>query len=169
MSDIKLGSIITGPANRDAIHVALAPVVAAATERLQPAQHVGLIDSETATANGPHVGIVDPFLTGPVMPGERFYLMLYQNTVTGMRHEWRHPAFDAFAISRARIRIGEIAAGEGMDEEAFMAIASAGVAGEYYRLGSDIELPGDFWANYEIVTGKKVKPSDQVSAFRCSC
>ncbi len=39
MSDVKLGSLINGPKVRDAIHVAVAPVVA--TEKLMPGQHIG--------------------------------------------------------------------------------------------------------------------------------
>ena len=43
--DVKLGSLIDGPAQRDAIHIAVAPVVAG--EPLLPGQHGGL-DSAVA-------------------------------------------------------------------------------------------------------------------------
>jgi hypothetical protein len=81
---------------RDAIHVAVAPVTAA--ERLVPGQHVGFV-----TADREHVGplesqenclgIVDPFLLQPVEQGERFWLFLYPNSITSLRHYWTHPAF----------------------------------------------------------------------------
>lgn len=67
---------------RDAVHVAIAPVTA--LERLEPGQHVGLDGS----SSHPHVGVVDPFLTSPVEVGQRFWLCMYPNTVTGIRHIW---------------------------------------------------------------------------------
>ena len=88
-----IGKMIDANSKRDAIHVAIAPVMA--TERLAPGQHVGLVHGTTdrVKAAGPHIGIVDPFLAGPVFALEWFYLFLYPNTVTSLRHEWTHPAF----------------------------------------------------------------------------
>ncbi|MBA4062446.1 MAG: hypothetical protein C0501_01830 [Isosphaera sp.] len=92
-----LGSLVTdGDRRRDAVHVAVAPVTAA--EALDPGQHVGFAPAGQAEVVGPAdpgrgVGVVDPFLTAPVRPGERFWLFLYPNTVTSLRHVWTHPAF----------------------------------------------------------------------------
>lgn len=83
---------------RDAIHVALAP--ATASVRLSPGQHVGLVRDDDVHLAGPvdsNIGIVDPFLTEHVEVGQRFWLFLYPNTVTGLRHIWTHPAFNAAA------------------------------------------------------------------------
>ncbi len=91
----QLGHLIdNGERRRDAVHVAIAPVVAA-TE-LAPGQHVGFVrdgDTETVGASDTPLGVVDPFLTAPVQPGQRFWLCLYPNTITALRHIWTHPAF----------------------------------------------------------------------------
>lgn len=92
MSDnIQLGKIIEGDAFRDAIHIAVAPVVAG--EYLPVGSHVELDERGHAVLGSHPIGIVDPFLKTSPDKGERFYLCLYPNTVTGMRHMWIHPAF----------------------------------------------------------------------------
>src|SRR5688500_18854715 len=87
VNDGKLGSLITDTQSRDAIHIAVAPATAA--ERLQPGQHVGFVVAGSTALVGsdaePYVGIVDPFLMAPVEEGQRFWLCLYPQTVTGMR------------------------------------------------------------------------------------
>ena len=93
----KLGrKIEDGERCRDAIHVAVAPVTAQV--QLKPGEHVGLVDSDNSELVGPcdsNIGIVDPFLNSDIEPGDRFWLFLYPNSVTGMRHVWKHPAFQA--------------------------------------------------------------------------
>jgi hypothetical protein len=87
---IPIGSLITGEAGRDAVHIAIAPVTAPC--ELAPGEHV----DQHGNREGPGVvpvGIVDPFLREPVLPGQRFWLLLYPNSVTSLRHEWAHPAF----------------------------------------------------------------------------
>lgn len=91
----RLGKLIEdGERRRDAIHVAVAPVTA--VERLSPGQHVGLVregDVELVGSCAEPIGVVDPFLTADVEPGQRFWLFLYPETITGLRHVWTHPAF----------------------------------------------------------------------------
>jgi len=87
-----LGKLVDETAQRDAIHIAIAPVVAG--EALEPGQHVGLLAGRASAAAKEKIGIVDPFLTEQVWEGQCFYLCLYQQTVTNLRHNWSHPAFD---------------------------------------------------------------------------
>lgn len=87
---IPLGKLAADDAGRDAIHIAVAPIVAA--DIFSPGEHVGVNSDGKASRNEPHIGIVDPYLKKTVKPGERFYLCLYPNTITSLRHHWVHPA-----------------------------------------------------------------------------
>lgn len=86
-----LGTIIGPNEKRDAIHLAVDPAVAVGT--LQPGWDVGFVDGGVGVCDDP-VGIVDPFLTAPVQPGERFWLVVYPRQITSLRHVWSHPAFE---------------------------------------------------------------------------
>lgn len=106
MSDqSKIGELIQGHAGRDAIHIAIAPVVA--NGELFPNQDIGLVGGslELVDIVDQPIGKVDPFLKSPVRKGERFYMFLYPNTITGLRHVWQHPAFTAAAEAvRSKLR-----------------------------------------------------------------
>lgn len=89
-----LGELCTDEARRDAIHIAVAPVIAG--QRLNPGNHVGLVDGVARVGLPPgisSIGVVDPFLGNAVEVGQRFWLFLYPNTVTSLRHVWTHPSF----------------------------------------------------------------------------
>lgn len=94
-NEIRLGQIIsTAGAVKDAIHVAIAPVIC--DEKLRPGQHVALVEGtlDRVCSRGKKIGIIDPFLKEKVIAKDiPVYILLYPNTVTGMRHEWEHPAF----------------------------------------------------------------------------
>lgn len=91
----QVGKLIEdGERRRDAVHIAIAPMVA--DSELKPGQPAGLSrsdDFEHATADGTPIGIVDPFLTVPVQKGQRFWLFLFTGTITSLRHVWTHPEF----------------------------------------------------------------------------
>ncbi|OWK42144.1 hypothetical protein FRUB_04222 [Fimbriiglobus ruber] len=90
--------ITDGDRRRDAVHIAVAPVTAA--HALEPGQHVGFTplgqtEMVGAVDPGQGIGIVDPFLTADVHAGGRFWMFLYPNTVTSLRHYWTHPSYAA--------------------------------------------------------------------------
>lgn len=100
-SHLGLGRIIPGsaPYIRDAIHIAVVPVIA--DEELKPGTKVRLVDIKVglhdvaiAANERPYLGVVDPYLQSSVQRGERFWLYLNPGSIRGLRHEWTHPAFD---------------------------------------------------------------------------
>lgn len=92
-----LGQTPTPDARRDAVHIAVAPVVAG--HDLYPSFHVGLdkdgIAWEADISDVTPIGVVDPFRKTVVLKGETFWLFLYPDTITNLRHVWSHPAFKA--------------------------------------------------------------------------
>jgi hypothetical protein len=176
MDTIKLGKIIEGEVHRDAIHMAIAPVVAG--ERLAPGQHVG-VSGETAGQSTVKIGIVDPFLPGPVFKGDRFWLFLYPNTITSLRHEWTHPAFEATPSPKHNITASEVWLREfalhkaELTYEELMYGAAASISnGDYMIDGGKWEgfdFPEEFWDHYETVTGEKVGEENRHSFFSCAC
>jgi hypothetical protein len=95
---MNLGQIIPEHevAERDAVHIAVVPIVA--SERIGAGCPVGLSPTGEAVNYFRYptkaVGVADPYLLKDVQKGERFYLFLKPNTITALRHEWTHPAFD---------------------------------------------------------------------------
>jgi len=86
-----LGKLAPEGAQRDAVHIAVVPVVAA-TE-LAPGDFVGVLEDGRASGAAPRVGIVDPFLDDFVRAGDRFWLYLLPGSITSLRHHWTHPSF----------------------------------------------------------------------------
>lgn len=187
MSDTKIGNIIDDKQQRDAIHIAIAPVIAG--EILYPGQRIGFTDpkgTDRVGANSTPIGIVDPFLAHPVTRDERFYMFLFPNTVTGMRHHWAHPAFaDEAAVTvspdadlpaiASRKRLEEIAAAMGMTYAELMEGADGWISGSNYlnhgesNRGEFYSHKDEFWKHYEVVREMKVSEDDRESFFSCSC
>ena len=172
----KIGKLLTEDEGRDAIHIAVAAVVAG--EKLKAGQHIGFVENNIVGTDAPsRVGIVDPYLTEPVAKGARFWMFLYPNTITGLRHEWLHPAFHStggtVSPSEAWLRtFAEEQAGISYDHLMWGA-ADYLKNGEYlvdggrwegFRFDAD-----EFWRHYEAVTGVRVDEKDRYSFFSCSC
>jgi len=180
--EVKLGQLIEGTPGRDAIHIAVAPVVASC--KLSPGQDIGFVGSDT-TRVGPvekTVGIVDPFLKRMVYEGEPFWMFLYPNTITSLRHDWEHPAFrvaDRESAKNASIQwMMDFARDADMTYEDVIAYAT-----EYRNTGDHFVQQGlesardafyqhrqDFWLHFERITGIVVPGQDQEDCpFSCSC
>jgi len=176
-NDLKIGHLITGDAQRDAIHVAVIPLMAG--ETLLPGTAVALKGQDTALrTRGEGVGIVDPFLDGAVEEGQRFWCFLYPGTVTGMRHHWSHPAFeDTEPAPAAKTPVDRKKSEEWLREFSdqycvnFREMIDAGVSGDSVHGGasSPYDLT-EFWYHLEVYTGKRF---DQVHreamVWSCSC
>jgi hypothetical protein len=149
-----------------------------AAQILAAGQHIGF----TAVGNTEQVGlvpqpigIVDPFLRGYVAKGERFWMFLYPQTITSLRHDWTHPAFER-TDGNAEAWLRGYADRAGVSYAVLLeAIENKIAGGDGVRLPSDI--PNGLWDNldvmyrqYEIVSGRKVPSEVSDSApFWCSC
>lgn len=168
---IEFGKLITDKQERDAIHIAVAPVVAHCI--LNPGQHIGFIKDDNRTVSymaGKKIGIVDPFIPRVIAAGEEFWMFLYPNTITSLRHDWSHPEFTKTGQDRQEAInwITVWASKYGMSFEYAMECGHAQdfFLGEVYY----DQIPPEFWIHFEVLTGIKV--SDEVrneTHFHCAC
>ena len=176
MNDLKLGQLVDANAQRDAVHIAVAPVMCYDTTPLPPGTHVGFVDGDNTRVrrSSKAVGIIDPLLEAPVCWKERCWLWLYPNTITSLRHEWTHPAWQP---SESRRVLEEIALGCGLRYERLMDAAARWVEDEdYTHMGENEDYKKalnnrqeEFWRHYGIVTGQAVPKEKQGYFFSCSC
>lgn len=168
--NLKLGQVITTPQERDAIHIAVVPVVAAVS--MQPGTRCGIDPTGKAApciAEAAYVGVVDPYLRGAVPTGASFWLFLEPGSITSLRHDWTHPAFpSAQPAGDAKAYLEDVARTYGTDMETMLSAIKEG----HYCLSDDIDehraLDAAFWACYTAYTGR-AKPSDAADYFRCAC
>jgi len=177
-----LGQLITGTIERDAVHIAVAPVVAAHV--LIPGEAIGFLanDQETVGRDVEPIGIVDPFLKASVRTGQRFWMFLYPNTITSLNHVWSHPAFsnepkvDAKAASERWMRdwavkhMGCDYYGDGEKRSPELAYADAIEAGHSHRVGpyedARDHIDSEWWSHWETITGQH---GDREEYFSCAC
>lgn len=181
-----LGTIIDETAGRDAIHLAVEPVTSQFA--LHPGQDVGLVDGK-AVPRKPFVGIVDPFLSETVEPGQKFWLVVYPRQITSLRHVWEHPSFpnaetptspeDPITSKEASIKwmtewavshMGEDYYGDGDKRSPEAAYASAIDAGHNMNVGpyedARDHIDSEWWGHWETITGER---GDRDSYFSCGC
>ena len=192
MSDVLLGETPTVD-YRDAIHVAVIPMVA--DVMLRPGQRVGVLNGR-AGPGWKEIGIVDPFLTDVVPREGKFWLCLFPGSVEGMRHHWQHSAFPE-PEGVPEVRSGNKGSSEhwirtyldGADiritYEELLELVENGKLGEFDKSGywcgfcidgeylhaSGMDAHGpirsELWDHLEIVTGKKME--NRPHSFSCSC
>lgn len=187
--EVKLGQIISdGDSLRDAIHIAVAPLEAA--EKLFPGDHIGIDkDGRASKTATPQLGIVDPFLKKKVLMGERFWMMLYPQTITSLRHEWTHETFDKLVkplsppedsrkkASELWLRAYCVAVGQSYETIMEGAAEFLADKSSWSTVGLRYATPDvcytkaeEFWKHYEIVTGEKIDEGRRKDHFfSCSC
>lgn len=178
MKDSTLGTLIDSTAQRDAIHIAIAPVTAGA--RLAPGTHVGFLgDGENVGVCNAPIGIVDPFLERAVNRGERFFLCLYPRTITSLRHEWTHPSFSTVGIRTPEIaaaikRLTDFGSNIGWTYERVLetlteAIETGGAHGGDDTTADNFnDNKADLMAAAAVITGKVPKDIEG-TYFSCAC
>jgi hypothetical protein len=179
---LELGKLITSDEERDAVHIAIIPMVAGMD--LLPGTHVRINQLKEAIETDyekDSIGIVDPFLKYAVAEGQKFWLLLYPNTITSLRHDWTHPSF-----KREETPI-EILLGDREESKRWLEEFAESGRVSYERL---MEMAEDrqftfrtemydfnddnnkhlFWRHYEIVTGNRV-PTYIIenTYFGCAC
>lgn len=182
-----LGTIHVAPQKRDAIHLAVEPVIAG--ERLRPGEHINVTDGVAyGTEVGTGLGIVDPFLPRALKKGEPFWFVMYPRMVHSLRHVWTHPQFadEAEVVEPGRISkeahivksedwIAQHANELGLSADMLMEYASGWLQDEDHIVQHGSERwrdnfnPTEFWHHYEVVTGTVVDPEKKQSIFCCSC
>lgn len=167
----KLGQLIDTNEQRDAIHIAVAPVEA--TEDMLPGEPIeweiaGRMGKVVRCNMTRAIGIVDPFLRDTVHPGEHFWMFLKPGTITGLRHQWEHPAFDD-QRGIAEFWLRDFAHRYEMDYDDMM--RQVRERADYFTFGESIEYPPDavveqFRKHILIFTGVTLGPK---LSFSCAC
>lgn len=174
----QLGKLLTSEGQRDAIHIAIIPMVAGddmgrgEAVTVEDGKAIPIGDGDFSVM----VGVVDPFLeTGP-RNGQRFWLFMKPYTITALRHEWEHPAFppaepapvdEAKAESERWLR--QFAEDNGVG---FARMVEDMASGDSVHMGHDVNRypDEDFWQYMEAYTGKRFDAAHRSDTyFSCSC
>jgi hypothetical protein len=186
MKEAKLGQLIDATAQRDAIHIAIVPLIAGETLyrgdkfRLKFNTHNVALRGDYNTKEA--LGIVDPFLEdNSIDEGDRFYGVLFPGTVTGMRHQWQHPAFEEnkpIKLNEHEEWLRDFADRWNFDYEHLIEVGTTPGEWRYITArGIDLHNRGDlgedhdlFWFHLEGMTGKKFDDAHKDEmGWSCSC
>lgn len=187
MDPIKtLGTILKEDVLRDAIHLAIMPVITA--DEIYAGERVKLIYGtknfvKQCGSGNDYVGIIDPFLESYIPRGSRVWMFLRPNTIIGLRHEWTHPEVDNTHVpdNEHEAWLKSFACQWNFDYDTLISEASShinssyehGITAQGVDLHSRSELGEDhdkFWQHMEALTGKKFGNSHREQFYwSCSC
>jgi len=191
-----IGSVLRGDEQRDAIHIAIMPVVCG-EDYLSAGDEVGLVYGTTNVVKRKNsiygietIGVIDPFLGSDIdtlhlKKGDVVWCFLKPGTITGLRHEWTHPGIDnqrppkneaerwlrAFAGRWNFIydeMIAEATAPLGPDKDDYHYVVARGIdLHSREELGDDHAL---FWQHLQTLTGYKFDQAHiDKFVWSCSC
>ena len=188
-----IGKLLPEGAGRDAVHIAVLPVVAAETLAAGKCVSIKIKDGEYVASfplKGEWiVGIVDPYLNQLVRRGQRCFVFLYPQTITSLRHQWVHPEVPeieeyekgiALKVYNQLVKEHEewlrrFAEKWQIDYDEM--IEAAKVGGTWF-LGTDMHSADDFdegeldefWGHLEKLTGKRFdREHRERMDYSCAC
>lgn len=183
MDPIKtIGKSLKGDELRDAIHIAIMPVIL--DNWCVPGNSVKFCygSKERVKTCEPEdaVGVIDPFVSyRDCEAGSRVWMFLRPNTITGLRHEWTHPEVDAPiapVANESETWLHLFADKWNFDYEDMISI---GICGGHWITAHGVDLHGphelgadldQFWKHLSILTGKTFTDVHKESVgWSCSC
>jgi len=175
-----LGTILTRNEKRDAIHLAVLPVIAG--QDLDRACLISLQEGR-AFADSDGLGIVDPFVEVGPRKGEKFWMVLKPRIIQSLRHVWTHPDLPDESAEDEKERVTKIKESEQWlrnfcedyssnapsDYDTMIEKALESEGDEYMHFNQDAygSIPSEFWDHLETVTGVRIK--NPPKHFSCSC
>lgn len=182
MAEVPLGKFIDETFQRDAVHVAIAPVQA--TEDMAPSDKIDLIFDSTyqVMLSDEPIGLVDPYLaliTDVVKKGQWFYMVLLPNTVTGMRHHWSHTSFPGEDKAYSEKWLMAFATECGFTYNRLMDIIKEAIDNGSFTLDSNTaqyfnDQRQDLSTHYNAVTGSRlsfleIEVEEDDEDYHCGC
>lgn len=179
--EIVLGTKPEDNGIRDAVHV---PVISAiAHTSLARGIYIGIIEKEgkiISDFENP-IGIVDPFYPTPIVTiYDEFWICLYPQTITSLRHVWEHPVLktittcntiDGDTIDKSKLWITNFASLMNKSYDDLVSAAEMYLNGNYVYDNTerykDFNFK-DFWRHYKVIYGGDV-PDYYEAPFTCSC
>ncbi len=182
-----------GDYERDAIHIAIMPVIVE-EDYASPGDEVKFAPDSKDTVRRvtnygeKGIGIIDPYIHrhGAIRKGDKVWLFLHPNSVTGMRHHWKHPGIDDRKIvtNQSELWLHNFADRYGMNFDDMIRIAKEGLdtdegGGDWITANAvDVHSAKDlddgdydlFWTHMEAFTNLKFDEKHRSRVgWSCSC